>query len=88
MKFPKKDLPKKDFLPPRNRVRKRASRDIDILHTESLIKLVEKVFSVSNPNPLEVEDAKRPLKEQLVDAIARHAEASDGESEIYEQFAI
>uniref|UniRef100_A0A0A9GAF1 Rif1 n=1 Tax=Arundo donax TaxID=35708 RepID=A0A0A9GAF1_ARUDO len=71
-------------LPPQNGIGKRSSDDIDILHTESLIKEVEKVFSVSNPDPLEVEKAKKALKEQeqsLIDAIARLAEASDGESD-------
>jgi len=79
-----KNMPKKDFPPPQNGVGKRSSDDIDILHTESLIKEVEKVFSVSNPDPQEVEKAKKALKEQeqsLIDAIARLAEASDGESD-------
>uniref|UniRef100_A0A804MKZ0 ENT domain-containing protein n=1 Tax=Zea mays TaxID=4577 RepID=A0A804MKZ0_MAIZE len=79
-----KNMPKKDFPPPQNGVGKRSSDDIDILHTESLIKEVGKVFSVSNPDPQEVEKAKKALKEQeqsLIDAIARLAEASDGESD-------
>ncbi|KAL6863806.1 hypothetical protein ACP4OV_016709 [Aristida adscensionis] len=81
-----KNVSKKDFPPPQNGVGKRSSDDIDILHTESLIKEVEKVFSVSNPDPQEVEKAKKVLKEQeqsLIDAIARLAEASDGESDGY-----
>ncbi|CAL5090737.1 unnamed protein product [Urochloa decumbens] len=80
-----KNVSKKDFPPPINNARKRGSGDIDIFHTESLIKRVEKVFSISNPDPLEAEKAKKALKEQehsLVDAIARLAErsadASDG----------
>ncbi|KAG8056280.1 hypothetical protein GUJ93_ZPchr0002g26126 [Zizania palustris] len=80
--FPK-HVSRKD-LPPQNGVGKRSSDDIDILHTESLIKEVERVFSVSNPDPLEVEKAKKTLKEQeqsLIDAIGRLAEASDGESD-------
>ncbi|XP_021308912.1 protein EMSY-LIKE 3 isoform X2 [Sorghum bicolor] len=79
-----KNMSKKDFPPPQNGVGKRSSDDIDILHTESLIKEVEKVFSISNPDPQEVEKAKKALKEQeqsLIDAIARLAEASDGESD-------
>ncbi|TVU11100.1 hypothetical protein EJB05_44663 [Eragrostis curvula] len=79
-----KNASKKDFPSPQNGVGKRSSDDIDILHTESLIKEVEKVFSVSNPDPLEVEKSKKALKEQeqsLIDAIARLAEASDGESD-------
>ncbi|KAG8049539.1 hypothetical protein GUJ93_ZPchr0009g415 [Zizania palustris] len=81
-----KNAPRKDFPASQNGVGKRSSDDIDILHTESLIKEVERVFSVSNPDPLEVEKAKKALKEQeqsLIDAIARLAEASDGESGKY-----
>ncbi|KAL6598040.1 hypothetical protein ACP70R_046461 [Stipagrostis hirtigluma subsp. patula] len=81
-----KNVSKKEFPPSQNGVGKRSSDDIDILHTESLIKEVEKVFSVSNPDPQEVEKAKKALKEQeqsLIDAIARLAEASDGESDGY-----
>ena len=70
---------------------------------------MEKVFSVSNPDPQEVEKAKKALKvnqnaqvnlstsihlvlncqclqeqeQSLIDAIARLAEASDGESGKY-----
>uniref|UniRef100_A0A0E0QP01 ENT domain-containing protein n=1 Tax=Oryza rufipogon TaxID=4529 RepID=A0A0E0QP01_ORYRU len=79
-----KHVSRKDFPPSQNGVGKRSSDDIDILHTESLIKEVERVFSVNNPDPLEVEKAKKVLKEQeqsLIDAIARLAEASDGESD-------
>ncbi|CAL5075166.1 unnamed protein product [Urochloa decumbens] len=78
------NVSKKDFPPPINNARKRGSGDIDIFHTESLIKRVEKVFSISNPDPLEAEKAKKALKEQehsLVDAIARLAETSADESD-------
>ncbi|CAN6162480.1 unnamed protein product [Urochloa humidicola] len=78
-----KNVSKRDFSPPKNKARKRGSGDIDILHTDSLIKQVKKVFSISNPDPLEVEEAKKALKEQehsLIDAIARLAEASADES--------
>jgi hypothetical protein len=69
---------------------------------------VERVFSINNPDPLEVEKAKKVLKvkhnfcayylslsfssntqclqeqeQSLIDAIARLAEASDGESGKY-----
>ncbi|KAF8395905.1 hypothetical protein HHK36_019860 [Tetracentron sinense] len=74
---------KKDFLPSQNGIGKKASNDIEILHTETLIKDVERVFGASHPDPLEVEKAKKALKEHeqaLVDAIARLADASDGES--------
>nr|XP_034578521.1 uncharacterized protein LOC117842252 isoform X3 [Setaria viridis] len=79
-----KNVSKKDFSPPQKNARKRGSGDIDILHTESLIERVEKVFNVSNPDHLEVEKAKKALKEQehsLVDAIARLAEASADETD-------
>jgi hypothetical protein len=36
-----KNMSRKDFPPPQNGVGKRSSDDIDILHTESLIKEVE-----------------------------------------------
>jgi len=45
---------------------------------------VERVFSAANPDPLEMERAKKVLKEHeqsLIDAIARLAEASDGEGD-------
>ncbi|CAM0950841.1 unnamed protein product [Alopecurus aequalis] len=79
-----KNMSRKELPRSQNGVGKRSSDDIDILHTESLIKEVERVFSVSHPDPVEVDKAKKALKEQeqsLIDAIARLAEASDGESD-------
>ncbi|KAH0936821.1 hypothetical protein HID58_004282 [Brassica napus] len=67
-----------------NGVGKKALGDIEILHTETLIKEVEKVFRSVNPNPAEVEKAKKVLRDHeqaLVDAIARLEEMSDGESD-------
>ncbi|RLM62022.1 protein EMSY-LIKE 3-like isoform X1 [Panicum miliaceum] len=53
---------------------------------ETLIKEVERVFNAGNPEPLEMERAKKVLKmfwqeheQSLIDAIARLAEVSDGE---------
>jgi len=46
---------------------------------------VERVFSAGNPDPLEMERAKKVLKEHeqsLIDAIARLAEATDGEGDM------
>ncbi|KAJ7005211.1 hypothetical protein NC653_009887 [Populus alba x Populus x berolinensis] len=63
---------------------KKAMGDIEILHTDTLIKEVEKVFGASHPDPLEIEKAKKVLREQeqaLVKAIARLEDASDGESD-------
>ncbi|MQM09856.1 hypothetical protein Taro_042738 [Colocasia esculenta] len=82
VKYPsKKDLP-----PSQNGIGKKGADIIEILHTETLIKEVEKVFGSSHPDPLEVEKAKKVLKEHeqsLIDAIARIADASDGESGKY-----
>ncbi|KAF8398494.1 hypothetical protein HHK36_017423 [Tetracentron sinense] len=75
---------KKDFPPSQNGIGKKASDDIEILHTDTLIKEVERVFGESHPDPIEIEKARKVLKEHeqaLVDAIARLADASDGESD-------
>uniref|UniRef100_A0A5B6ZMA1 ENT domain-containing protein n=1 Tax=Davidia involucrata TaxID=16924 RepID=A0A5B6ZMA1_DAVIN len=75
---------KKDFPPSQNGVGKKVSDDIQILHTDTLIKEVERVFSASHSDPLEIEKAKKVLKEHeqaLTDAIARLADISDGESD-------
>ncbi|CAL5428579.1 unnamed protein product [Camellia sinensis] len=75
-----KGLPKKDFPLSQNGIGKKPLGDIEILHTDTLIKEVEKVFSATRPDPLEVEKAKNVLKEHeqaLVDAIARLEDASD-----------
>ncbi|KAK3010858.1 hypothetical protein RJ639_012964 [Escallonia herrerae] len=74
---------RKDFPPSQNGIRKKGPDDIQLLHTDTLIKEVERVFSVSHPDPLEIEKAKRVLKEHeqaLTDALARLADISDGES--------
>ncbi|XP_062192595.1 protein EMSY-LIKE 3-like isoform X2 [Phragmites australis] len=81
---PQKNSCRKDFPPSQNGVGKKSSNYIEILHTETLIKEVDCVFSAGNPDPLEMERAKKVLKEHeqsLVDAIARLAEASDAESD-------
>ncbi|KAJ0038887.1 hypothetical protein Pint_24103 [Pistacia integerrima] len=75
---------RKDFMPSQNGIGKKAPDDIQIRHTASLIKEVERVFGTNHPDPVEVEKAKRVLKEQeqaLIDAIARLADISDGESD-------
>ncbi|KAL1199102.1 Protein EMSY-LIKE 3 [Cardamine amara subsp. amara] len=67
-----------------NGIGKKALGDIEILHTDALIKEVEKVFGSVNPNPAEVEKAKRVLRDHelaLMDAIAKLEEISDGESD-------
>lgn len=79
---------RKEFPPSQNGIGKTSKGDIELLHTDSLIKEVEKVFGASQPDPVEIEKAKRVLKEHeqaLVDAIARLEDASDGESDEREQ---
>ncbi|RVW93589.1 Protein EMSY-like 3 [Vitis vinifera] len=75
---------KKDFLPSQNGIGKKAPDDIQILHTDTLIKEVERVFTANHPDPLEIDKAKKVLKEHeqaLLDAIGRLADISDGESD-------
>ncbi|GLT82319.1 hypothetical protein SLE2022_007090 [Rubroshorea leprosula] len=81
---------KKDFPLSQNGVGRKALDDIEILHTDTLIKEVEKVFGASHPDPTEIEKAKKVLKEHeqaLVDAIARLEDASDGESDGEQPFS-
>ncbi|XP_004488476.1 protein EMSY-LIKE 3 [Cicer arietinum] len=75
---------KKDLLPAQNGIGKKALDDIQILHTDTLVKEVERVFSANHPDALEIEKAKKILKDHeqaLIDAIARLADLSDGESD-------
>ncbi|OMO69790.1 hypothetical protein CCACVL1_19265 [Corchorus capsularis] len=74
---------RKDFVPVQNGSGKKAVDDIQILHTDTLIKEVERVFGANLPDALEIEKAKRVLKEHeqaLLDAIAKLADIFDGES--------
>ncbi|KAH9740940.1 protein EMSY-LIKE 3 [Citrus sinensis] len=54
--------PKKGFPFSQNGIGKKPLGDIEILHTETLIKEVEKVFAANHPDPTDVEKAKRVLK--------------------------
>ncbi|XP_016496064.2 protein EMSY-LIKE 3 isoform X2 [Nicotiana tabacum] len=75
---------RKDFLISQNGIGKKGSDDIQLLHTDTLIKEVERIFGAGHPDPLEVEKAKKVLKEHeqaLLDAISRLGELSDGESD-------
>ncbi|GLT96164.1 hypothetical protein SLE2022_138080 [Rubroshorea leprosula] len=77
-----KGLFRKEYMPSQNSVPKRASEDIELLDTQTLVKEVEKVFDASHLDPLELEKAKKKLKEHelaLIDTLARLADASDGE---------
>ncbi|XVE75709.1 hypothetical protein DITRI_Ditri12bG0114400 [Diplodiscus trichospermus] len=81
---------RKEFLPSQNGIAKKVSDDIELLNTETLVEEVEKVFDTSHPDPLELEKAKKKLKEHeqaLIDAIARLADASDGESDGEQPFS-
>ncbi|XP_044481864.1 protein EMSY-LIKE 3 isoform X3 [Mangifera indica] len=67
-----------------NGVGKKVLGEIEILHTDTLIKEVEKVFGSNHPNPSEIEKAKKVLKDHeqaLVNAIARLEDASDEEAD-------
>ncbi|KAE8657833.1 Protein EMSY-LIKE 3 [Hibiscus syriacus] len=73
-----------DFPLMQNGVGNKVLEDIEILHTDSLIKEVENVFGASHPDSIEIENAKKVLKEHeqaLVDAIARLEGACDGASD-------
>ncbi|XP_024025338.1 protein EMSY-LIKE 1 isoform X1 [Morus notabilis] len=81
---PVKSQPRKDFLPAQNGNAQRVSDDIELLNTDALVKEVETVFSANHPDPFELEKAKKMLKDHeqaLIDAIAKLAYASDGESD-------
>ncbi|CAJ1977799.1 unnamed protein product [Sphenostylis stenocarpa] len=76
--------PKKDSTSSQNGSRKKPADDIKILHTDTLIKEVEKVFTANPADPIEMEKAKKMLKEHeqaLVNAIARLGDVSEGESD-------
>ncbi|CAA0842518.1 Protein EMSY-LIKE 3 [Striga hermonthica] len=76
--------PRKDFPQSQNGIGKKGLDDIRLLHTDTLIKEVERVFSASHPDPVEIERAKEVVKEQelaLSEAIARLEDLSDGESD-------
>ncbi|CAN4097432.1 unnamed protein product [Withania somnifera] len=61
----------------------RTSDEIVILHTETLLKKVEKVIDASHPDLVEIEKAKKMLKEHeqaLIDVIAKLADVCDSGS--------
>ncbi|XP_044485669.1 protein EMSY-LIKE 1 isoform X2 [Mangifera indica] len=75
---------RKEYVPSQNRIEKSSSDDIELLNTETLVQEVEKIFDATNPDPLELSEAKKMLKEHeqaLIEAISRLADASDGESD-------
>ncbi|WOH00114.1 hypothetical protein DCAR_0519471 [Daucus carota subsp. sativus] len=61
-----------------------ASDEIEILHTDTLIKEVQKIFTSSHPDMLEIEKAKKMLKaheEALMNVISKLSNASYSGSE-------
>ncbi|ESW21074.1 hypothetical protein PHAVU_005G039400 [Phaseolus vulgaris] len=74
---------KMEFFPSQNGIGKKTLDDIHILHTDTLVKKVERVFNANHPDALEIEQVKKVLKDHeqaLIDAIAKLADLSDGES--------
>ncbi|KAJ0028674.1 hypothetical protein Pint_36448 [Pistacia integerrima] len=81
---------RKEFMPSQNRIEKNDSDDIELLNTETLVQEVEKIFNAIHPDPLELNKAKKMLKEHeqaLLEAISRLADASDGESDGEQPFS-
>ncbi|XP_031482931.1 protein EMSY-LIKE 3-like [Nymphaea colorata] len=78
---------RQEFPPSQNGIGKKGPDKIEMLHTETLIKEIERIFHGNHPDPVESEKAKKLLKEHeqtLLDAISNIAkleDASDGESE-------
>lgn len=75
---------RKEYQPSQNDLRKKGLNDLQLLHTDSLLKEVERVFGGTHIDPFEVEKAKKILKDHeqaLMDAITRLANFSDGESD-------
>ncbi|KAL3622434.1 hypothetical protein CASFOL_033845 [Castilleja foliolosa] len=74
---------RKEFPPSQNGIGKKGPDDIQLLHTDTLIKEVERVCNANQLDPAEIEKAKKVLKEHeqaLSDAIAMLGDLSDGES--------
>ncbi|EOA27163.1 hypothetical protein CARUB_v10023267mg [Capsella rubella] len=79
-----KNTIRKDFRTSQNGTGKKKHLDIRIRQTNVLVREVERVLGAHNPDPQEVERAKRILEEQehaLVGAIAKLGDISDGENE-------
>ncbi|XP_076944138.1 protein EMSY-LIKE 3-like [Bidens hawaiensis] len=75
---------RKGFPPSQNGIGKKGLDELQLFNTDTLITEVERVFGSSHPDPLEIEKARKILKEHeqaLADAIARLADISDGESD-------
>ncbi|RWW58330.1 hypothetical protein BHE74_00034816 [Ensete ventricosum] len=78
-----KNQSSKKYMSSQNWTGNKGSQDITIFDTKILVKDVERVLDASPPDPVEIEMAKKMLKEQeqsLIDAIARIGDVSDSES--------
>lgn len=65
--------------------------DIELLHTDTLVREMDKVLSSTNADPMDIEKARKVLKEHeeaLLEAIAKLEGASDGESEQLERQSV
>ncbi|XP_038697684.1 protein EMSY-LIKE 3-like isoform X2 [Tripterygium wilfordii] len=85
-----KEHSKIEFRPSQNGVPNKMADDIELLNTETLVREVEQIIVLSVLDPLELEKAKNMLKEQehaLINAIARLADASDGDSDGEQPFS-
>ncbi|KAL3841208.1 hypothetical protein ACJIZ3_025799 [Penstemon smallii] len=73
-----------DIRPSGNPFIKEDSGEIEIYHTDTLIKKVEKVLDASHPDKLEIDKAKKMLKEHeqaLIQVIAKLADACESDDE-------
>ncbi|KAK4785520.1 hypothetical protein SAY86_002209 [Trapa natans] len=74
----------KDVPSSKKGMEKKTVEDIKILHTDKLLKEIERDIGSNHPDPAKIEKAKKALKDQekaLVDAIAKLVDQSDGESD-------
>lgn len=74
---------KNELHPSQYDIGRKALNDLEILHTDTLVKEVDKVFSSSHADPMDIEKARKVLKDHeqaLLDAIAKLEGISDGES--------
>ncbi|XP_057768787.1 protein EMSY-LIKE 1-like isoform X3 [Salvia miltiorrhiza] len=77
-----------EMRPSRNGAVKEDSEEIEILHTDTLIKKVEKVLEASHPDASEIDKAKKMLKEHeqtLVQVIQKLVDACDSDDEQQQQ---
>ncbi|XP_022896531.1 protein EMSY-LIKE 3-like isoform X2 [Olea europaea var. sylvestris] len=74
----------KDFLPSRNGIGDAGDGVIEIFNTDALIEKVERIFGHDHQDPMDIEKAKKLLKDheqELTNVLARLASISDGEDD-------